>query len=186
MAWAISILYKLHLQSKLWIFFLFFFVVFFKIIVSSNTLFHMNISTSGGQWENHQVMKQHKILSSGTPGSSSFPAPWPHIPTSPCTPWRDHPQQRRAGSGGHWHYYFFGGVCLFADKSWTFLGLLLLLKLPFPPQSEEAQSLGSRDSDSSSSCRRRVTLNAPHCHSLPTCPRTTQFPICKIGKAALP
>lgn len=72
-------------------FFYFFFVVFFKIIVSSNTLFHMNISTSGGQWENHQVMKQHKILSSGTPGSSSFPAPWPHIPTSPCTPWQDHP-----------------------------------------------------------------------------------------------
>lgn len=54
--------------------------VFFKIIISSNTLFHMNISTSGGQWENHQVIKQHKILSSGTPGSSSFPAPSPLLP----------------------------------------------------------------------------------------------------------
>lgn len=80
MAWAISILYKLHLQLKLWIFFVVVVVVFFKIIISSNTLFHMNISTSGGQWENHQVIKQHKILSSGTPGSSSFPAPSPPLP----------------------------------------------------------------------------------------------------------
>lgn len=114
--------------------------------------------------------------------SSSFPYPMTAHPHLSQHPLEGSSIERECWVLGDLTLLFILRGLPLAGKLQAFLGLLLPLKLPFLPQTEEAQWLGSLDSNICSFCLGKVVLSTPHCHDLPTCPRTSQFPICKQEK----
>lgn len=63
----------------------------------------------------------------------------------------------------------------YAGKVWAFL-----------PQTEDTLWLGSLNSQTQSFYHGKVVFNALHCHNLPACPWTSQFPSVKWGEITLP
>lgn len=170
--------YKTHTcknhQNLFWVFFFF----FFGIVTSGNALFqqeHEHFLRSVGELPGCEIRNDADIWHTGR--ALPFPPLQLHVPTSPGIPWKVHPQKESAGVWGTWHCYSWWGVCPLHVNFELSLDFFCLLNYP-------AQRLRSLDSNIHSFCHGKVVPNTPHSHDLPTCPRTSQFSICKIGKIA--